>query len=127
MDRNTKQKQIVYDVLLENRTHPTMKEIYEKAKKKDNSIGQATIYRNVHKLFEDGKIKKINYFGREFFDINLEEHIHLACKKCGKITDLFEYYVEDIRNILNEQQDFQCEEVQILVTGLCSNCKRKEG
>lgn len=127
MDRNTKQKQIVYEVLMENKTHPTMKEIYSLAKKKDPTIGQATIYRNVHKLFEDGKLRKIDYSGKEYFDINQEEHIHLVCKKCGKITDLFEYYIEDIRKILNEQQNFKCEEIQVLVTGLCSNCQKKEG
>ena len=51
--RNTKQKHIILDILNDNRIHPTIYEIYELAKQKYPSIGQATIYRNVNKLVDE--------------------------------------------------------------------------
>ena len=44
-ERNTKQKEIVLEILENNRVHPTIQELYCLAKKKYPTIGQATIYR----------------------------------------------------------------------------------
>ena len=59
--RNTKQKELILKILDENRIHPTMQEIYELAKKEDQNIGQATIYRNINKLVEDESIIKLSF------------------------------------------------------------------
>ena len=58
-ERNTKQKQIILDILENNRIHPTINEIYNMAKTKYPTIGQATVYRNVNHLVEEGKLIKI--------------------------------------------------------------------
>lgn len=48
--RNTSQKNIILEVLKNNRSHPTAQELYTLVKEKDPTIGQATVYRNVKNL-----------------------------------------------------------------------------
>ena len=42
--RNTRQRQLILDTLVDNPTHPTIQELYQNVIKKDNTIGQATVY-----------------------------------------------------------------------------------
>ena len=92
IERNTKQKEIILDILEHNRIHPTIYEIYELAKKKYPAIGQATIYRNVNKLVDENKIIKLPSKSNDgyHYDINTNSHDHLLCKSCGKIIDIFD-------------------------------------
>lgn len=123
-NRNTKQKEVVLDILKNNRIHPTIQEIYELARKNYPNIGQATIYRNVKKLVEEGKILKLPNSNNEsyHYDINTENHEHLLCKSCGKIIDIHE---DDYDNIIRKREKnnlIKIERITILLEGLCGEC-----
>ena len=45
--RNTRQKYVVLKVIKESIDHPTIAEICKMVERVDDSIGQATVYRNV--------------------------------------------------------------------------------
>jgi len=51
--RDTKQKQIVYEALLEHKDHPTSLEIYEELKNKGARIGKTTVYRILNNLVQE--------------------------------------------------------------------------
>lgn len=122
-NRNTKQKQIIMDVLDKNRTHPTIKEIQEKVKEIDASIGQATIYRNINKLVDEEKIKKIpTAEGRDHYDINTVSHYHFICQKCGKIMDLFDKKYEKLINRMETDYQMKIENSNIIFEGVCKEC-----
>ena len=122
-NRNTKQKQIIMNVLDKNRTHPTIKEIQEKVKEIDASIGQATIYRNINKLVDEKKIKKIPTLdGRDYYDINTVSHYHFICQKCGKIMDLFDKKYEKLMNRIEIDYQMKIENSNIIFEGVCKEC-----
>lgn len=126
--RNTKQKEIILDILDHHRTHPTIQEIYEYAKEKDPNIGQATVYRNVKRLVEDGMILKLPNSTNESFhyDINTAPHIHLICKNCKRIVDIFDNDYECIIKDIESKYDLSISKTNIMLEGFCSNCKKKE-
>ena len=126
IERNTRQKQIILDILDNNRVHPTMNEIYSLAKEKYPSIGQATIYRNVNHLVEDGKLIKFpsNKDDIYHYDINTSIHSHLICRKCGKITDIFDNGYTKIFNRLEKNNFIKIDKGMIILEGVCSNCKK---
>lgn len=125
--RNTKQKELILDILEHHRTHPTIQEIYEFAKEKDATIGQATIYRNVKRLADEGHILKLPNSTNDSFhyDINTTPHIHLLCKKCNKIVDIFDNDYESIIKALENKYSISIEKTNIMLEGLCSNCSKK--
>lgn len=55
--RMTKQRQVLLDIILENRCC-SCKEIYYQASKKDETIGMATVYRMVKILEEIGVVSR---------------------------------------------------------------------
>ena len=59
--RITKQRLMLLDVILQEEC-ASCKEIYYKAKKEDDSIGMATIYRMINLLEEIGAISRKNMY-----------------------------------------------------------------
>ena len=121
--RITKQENIVYDILLNNRIHPTIKEIYELVKEKNSTIGQATVYRNVNKLVKLGKLRKLTIDSdNSRYDIDISTHSHFKCDMCKKIYDITDD-IESIYECLNNKYDFNINYIDLNITGICKNCK----
>lgn len=125
-ERNTKQKQIILDILENNRIHPTINEIYNMAKTKYPTIGQATVYRNVNHLVEEGKLIKIpnNTNNLDHYDINTSIHSHLICRKCGRIIDVFDNDYTKLFNSFETNKSIKIDKVMIILEGICSNCNK---
>ncbi len=121
--RNTKQKQIIVEALKKNKIHPTIQELYHKVHEMDPKVGQATVYRNVSKLVDEGKIIKIpTSLGIDHYDADCNPHYHLLCTKCEKIYDIFdEDYYKLIKRVEGEYQ-IKIEKSTILFEGICDKC-----
>lgn len=121
-ERNTKQKEDILKVIKSTKTHPTMKEIYGLVKKVNPTIGQATIYRNINKLTEDGQVIRILDPTNEYhYDGDLSEHSHLICTKCHKIIDVFDDY-QKINKELETRYEFKITKKIVTYEGICKNC-----
>lgn len=126
--RNTKQKQIILDTLEHDKTHPTMYQIYEKIKKKypDCKLGQATVYRNVNRLVEEGSVRKISLPNAvDCYDGNIREHYHLICEKCGKLIDVFDDEIINYFNTLKKRHNIIINRYLVLLEGVCKKCLEK--
>lgn len=123
ISRNTRQKEIILDILKHNQTHPTIQEIYAYSKKIHPKIGQATVYRNINKLVEEGKIIKLSTNNNSYhYDININQHDHLLCKKCGRISDLYDNDYKDIINKIEKNDNIKVEKITVLLEGICQYC-----
>ena len=87
--RMTKQRKVVYDVLLEQRDHPTAQVIYERAQEKLSSVSLATIYNCLEALVTHEVVKQVN-IDREpsRYCPNLAEHGHFHDKQSGDVIDI---------------------------------------
>lgn len=124
--RNTKQKQLILDILKTNRNHPTVKELYSEVKKRDASIGQATVYRNVSRLYQENKLFKISVDGVEHYDMRGVNHGHFYCKKCRKIYDIFDIDYQTLTSEIEKKRKAKIEKVTILLEGICEDCMNEE-
>lgn len=125
--RNTKQKQLILETLRKEKNHPTIADLYEKIKSIDSSVGQATVYRNVNKLVEDGKIKKIITDSGYRYETDCNNHYHLECTKCKEIVEIFDdKYMKLIRRV-EDEYSVKIDESFILFKGICDKCLSYEG
>lgn len=126
--RKTKQKELILDILNQNRIHPTMQEVYLLAKEKYPTIGQATIYRNINKLVEEEKILRLPEIKDEgyHYDINMTPHHHLICNSCGKIIDLFDGDYNDMIKKIEDSNLVTITKSLLILEGICSKCKNKK-
>lgn len=122
--RNTRQKDIIYSALCEYCVHPTADELFQHIHKTYSDIGVATVYRNLNKMAESGKIKKlVDLAGVARYDSVTKPHFHLYCDCCGGVHDIMEDIGSDL--VKRAEQDYDCKilSLEISFRGLCRKCQ----
>lgn len=123
--RNTRQKNIILKAIKDNKSHPSIAEICKLVEKIDSTIGQATVYRNVKKFVEEGKIYQIKTkSGVDRYDY-CTDHIHFECLVCGKIIDIMD---DDLLKELSIRFYDRCEDIKnynLILEGYCKECRGK--
>ncbi len=116
--RLTKQRQEVYQVLLEQRDHPTANEIYRRVRKKLPSISLATVYNCLEALVNHGLVNQVNFErSSSRFCPKLVEHGHFQDTKSGEIYDITIKDGIDLRDFINLPEHVCVEEAQITLRG----------
>ena len=125
--RNTIQKRLVLDAVCALADHPTAEQVYAEVVQHHPSISKATVYRNLKKFCESGKIRRVGVInGQEHFDADGSRHSHFVCSACGRVLDIFEPLVgEETVAGLEEKYSFSIESEDILFNGLCPDCQNK--
>jgi len=87
--RFTPQRQHVYDVLIEERDHPTAEEVFIRAKRAMPEISMATVYNCLDALVRCGMARQVNVDrGATRFCPNMQEHCHFYCDNCQSVFDI---------------------------------------
>ena len=125
MNNYSKQREVILDVIKNNRIHPTAEKIYNLVIKEDAKISKSTVYRNINLLVEQGVIQTITMArGPDRYDYIHKQHNHAICIKCGKIID-FEYNFKSnqLQRIIKTQTGIDTYLNTVIVEGICENCK----
>ena len=119
----SKQRELIYEQLKSNPIHPTAEEVYLQLKPNHPNISLATVYRNLNKLAESSIIKKIQGLdASDRFDHNTHEHYHFICEKCRRVYDV---NLELLSYINDKVKDHNVKSFDLLLKGICNNCKEK--
>ncbi|HHZ02273.1 MAG TPA: transcriptional repressor [Tissierellia bacterium] len=118
--RLTHQRLKVLEYLVNNRTHPTVDQIYKALKKEVPSLSKTTIYNTLNYLSELKLIKVVAIEDNEArFDGDTGDHGHFKCNSCGKIYDLDMDMDKCIPENLN---GFRIDEKIVHFKGICKRC-----
>ena len=123
IQRNTIQCALVLEAVNRLHCHATADEVYDAIIKEHPTIGRATVYRNLNRLSETGKIRKLEIpDGPDRFDHLLHEHYHVKCIKCGRVFDVDMDYITDLVEKVKDTHGFQFTGHNIIFTGICPEC-----
>ena len=87
--RITKQREMIFGILMAERNHPTAEDIYHRAKQELPGISLATVYNGLEALVTCGLIKQVHFERASTrFCPNLEEHAHFQCEQTGEVFDV---------------------------------------
>ena len=115
------QRTAIMAYLLENKTHPTVDEIYTALSPDMPTLSKTTVYNTLGLFAERGAVRILTLDERNArYDVDVSKHAHFICKHCGKIHDLM-----NINNDLFKLPDnmgFKVESVEISYNGACSDC-----
>ena len=124
-ERQTIQKQIVYNALCRLANHPTADEIFEEIHHEFPGISRATVYRVLNKLSENGIIAKVRVNnGADHFDHQVFPHYHIRCTKCGRVSDLDMRPFVKIDLISKKSGDFKITGYTLQIDGICPKCQQ---
>lgn len=122
MRHYSRQREAILKVVRSADTHPTADWIYTETRKIIPNISLGTVYRNLSFLSQSGEILCIDMGdGKEHYDGDNSSHLHLICRKCGKIIDakLEQAPFGDLK----ENFGFTPDTTVYVVYGQCKNCK----
>ncbi|WP_459129360.1 Fur family transcriptional regulator [Guggenheimella bovis] len=114
------QRLLILDYLLKHDTHPTAETIFLELKNESPTISKATVYNTLHLFTECGLLSSMSPDHSEIhYDLDVSEHAHFVCLSCGKIQN-FPY---ELKSLDDSLVGFSIEQEEIVVSGLCNQCK----
>ena len=123
IQRNTIQCSLVLETVNRLHCHCTADEVYNTIVKDHPTVSRATVYRNLNRLSETGKIRKIEIpGGPDRFDHQRHEHYHVKCVECGQVFDVDMDYIADLEDKIKDTRGFQFTGHNIIFTGICPEC-----
>lgn len=125
----TPQRRMILDTLLKQNDHLSSEDLYFYVRKRDKSIGQATVYRTLKLLTDSGLIESLDFADgvtRYEMTYGADHHDHLICEQCGKNIEILDPIIEDRQEALAKEHGFILLRHKMYLYGLCETCRNKK-
>lgn len=123
--RNTKQKDLILNVVQSSSDHPTAETVYERARAVMPSISLGTVYRNLKQLEDMGKVRLVKTDTDTLrYDKTVFPHAHLKCVCCGRVIDVMEVECQKIIETVSKATDYEVLGIEVAIDGICPECKK---
>ena len=100
-------------------------EVFRRAKEAYPYMDIATVYRTLH-LFKDlGVVTEVAIGDRLHYELTDPDgrHHHMVCRVCNGAYNLSPTYLDEFRDTLLEEFDFEPDLEHFAITGTCSECR----
>jgi Fur family ferric uptake transcriptional regulator len=124
----TAQRRLLLEVLRNARGHLDAKELYQRARARNKSIGPATVYRSLN-LFKQLGLVDERKLGKVCCCYEIKkssEHQHLVCKGCGRVMDFQTPYFQKLIDAVRREHGFKITKAELCLEGYCENCDQEE-
>ncbi len=123
--RLTRPRLAVWDVVRNADDHVTAEQIAERVQRHSPGVNLASVYRSLAVLAELELVResRLSDEGAATWELaHPDEHFHMVCRVCGKVSHHEGTLVEQLRVHLEEGHGFHPEAVELLVTCRCADC-----
>jgi len=127
--RMTAQRRAILSVMETATRHLDAGQILRQAQRLDASVDRSTVYRTLDLLKRHGLIDELDLMHLKgdghYYERKLgRDHIHMACLRCGKITEFVSKTFEALKKQLEQDCRFHIVVSRLEVGGYCSACRR---
>jgi Fur family peroxide stress response transcriptional regulator len=122
--RNTKQLEVIWNAIKDDKSHPTADQVYDRVRKHLPNVSLGTVYRNLQKLVADEKLQVLMLGRSQRFDPLVGRHQHFICEKCGRVFDVLVDIEDEIRPAKLPHAGFKVTSHQLAFYGACKHCSR---
>ena len=127
--RLTRQRRVLLQVMETARRHLDAGEILERAQKIDSNITRVTVYRTIdllkrHGLIDELDLMHINGEGHYYERKMNRDHIHMACLRCGRISEFVSDMFEKLKGQVERDCRFRIVVSRLEIGGYCATCRR---
>lgn len=126
--RLTLQRRAVLEVMRSRPGHVTLAEVCECLKLRYPTLAEATVYRNLRYLVEEGLVAQTDLGGgRHVFEyIPGRHHHHLVCLRCKRVIDLPDNLLDDLRQAVRDRYGFVPCMDHFALFGFCPDCQERQ-
>lgn len=111
----------VFEYLIKNKNHPNVDMVFKALLGEIPTLSKTTVYNTLKLFAEKNIVMVINIEDNETkYDADTSVHGHFKCEKCG---ELFDFGVNENELNFDKIENFQINQTQIYLKGICKNCK----
>src|SRR5499433_3542590 len=126
--RMTHQRKTILSVVETAKQHLDASQILRKARKIDPRIDRVTVYRTLNLLKRHGLIDELDLMHlqgeKHFYERRPQrDHIHMACLRCGKITESESDLFDRLKGQIQRECQFHIIVTRLEVGGYCAECR----
>ncbi len=120
----SRQRELIYQAVVENKIHPTAEFVYNYLKKDNPQLSLGTVYRNLQQLSENGDLNRVSIPNQpDRFDSITQPHYHAVCSKCGHLEDILIDDMPDINSHVAAKTGLVITGHEIIFQIICPMCK----
>ncbi len=122
--RATNQRALILDIIRQG--HLDADEIYRQAREKLPRLSLSTVYRALRMFKKLGLVEELHFDeSRHYYEVKPSvEHQHLVCLGCGKVVEFNCPLSRRMKKEVAQQNDFEVTDIEVRMTGYCSECRR---
>lgn len=115
----TEPRKVILDVLAHAKDHPSVEDVYDRARAKDASISMATVYRTLGLLDELGLVYRHEFSDSDHarYEVNSEHHHHLIDLETGKVVEFQNEQIEKMKQKIAADLGYELIECRLELYG----------
>jgi len=126
--RMTEQRRAILSVIETAKKHLDATQILRKAQRLNASVDRSTVYRTLELLKRHRMVDELDLMHMEgdghYYERKLaRDHIHMACLRCGRITEFVSEIFDSLKQQLERDCHFSIVVARLEVGGYCSQCR----
>lgn len=126
--RMTQQRRAILSVMETASKHLDASQILRKSQRLDASVDRSTVYRTLrllkrHGLVDELDLMHLNGEGHYYERKLGRDHIHMACLRCGKISEFISDGFERLKQQVEKDCHFRVLISRLEIGGYCSACR----
>lgn len=123
----TPQRIAVYNILKNTKEHPSVDMLYSRLQPEYPTMSLATVYKSLEVFKELGLVQELNVGEDKFrYDSNVKQHPHIACIACGKVEDVDDEMLFDLKEQVEKKTNYKLVNQQLYFFGYCPGCKARQ-
>lgn len=124
--RITPQRRVILELLVDDDSHPTAEEVYERVQAIMPDVSRTTVYNTLRELSELGELTPVHDLntGGQRYDTNEAPHHHLYCVTCHSLIDIDRDF-QGMTLSPEEASGYQILSRQVTFYGICPDCQTK--
>jgi Fur family transcriptional regulator, ferric uptake regulator len=127
-ERVTHQRLLVANALAASGRRLTAEQLYRSLRRREPTIGRATVFRTLETLVEAGVARRLELDGHVYAYVAClpAHHHHIACTRCGRVEEIDEAYVTPIAERLATEMGFEIDDARLDFYGRCATCRSED-
>lgn len=125
----TPQRRLILETLLSQKDHLSSEELYSRVKKRDDSVGQATVYRTLKLLVDAAIVEPLDFADgvtRYEASYGKDHHDHLICTVCNKNIEIYDSVIEKRQEEIASEHGFLLDSHKMYLYGICDECRKNK-
>lgn len=123
MQRNTRQRAAILETLSRQEDFRSAQQIHEQMRSDGETVGLATVYRNLQALSRSGRLDVLVAGDGESLYRQCEDtghHHHLVCRECGRTVEFLAPKLEASMTAIAQEHGYTEVDHTLEVFGLCT-------